>query len=192
MNLGDSTLIFYDFFVSLSRFWIFMMSNLGTKGSMGWPFLSTRRVYSNSVPRWSYILIFSLFSSTRLIHCCNLLCRITYLEHVLSHSAAVFVFETFVLKIEFNLTLLSLAWFLNRDHIKVNFNSAFWDWLRLQRLWKFYLIAAKLWDFNLREDVCVSAEELDLFNVNFGPAIYNFLHDLLRFVFSHFYNGFKL
>ena len=35
---------------------------------------------------------------------------------------------------------------------------------------------------NLRKDVCVSAEELDLFYVNFGPAIYNFLNNLLRFV----------
>ena len=141
---------------------------------------------------WSCILIFSLFSSTRLIHCCHWLRGITYLEHVLPHSAAVFVFKTFILKIEFDLTFLRLTWFLNRDNIKIYFNSAFWDWFRLQGLWKFYLIAKKLKDFNLRKDVCVSAEELDLFYVNFGPAIYDFLNDLLRFVFSHFYNAFKL
>ena len=72
MNLGDSTVIFWDLLYSFVKSFTFMMSNFGTNGSTGLPFLSTNLVYSNSVPRWSYCLILCLFSKTLSIHDYNI------------------------------------------------------------------------------------------------------------------------
>ena len=52
------------------------MSNFGTNGSTIIPVLSTCRVYSNSVPRWSQLPILNFFSSTLLIQLSNILVRI--------------------------------------------------------------------------------------------------------------------
>jgi len=141
MNLGDCTLIFWDCLVTLARSVIFVMSGFCSNGLMETPFLSTQRVYSNSVPRCRCCVIWYFFYRTRSIHFCQSISQLrAYLKHVCPHGLVKAVDKGLVFKLEFHLVVVIPHLIL--DYEKEHLDCAFWDRLFLPWLAELNPIAA--------------------------------------------------